>query len=250
MPTTYIGGFFDKYVWFMEPIRAWDVTTNPLNIQQVGPNLGCSNKAGCNVPTPDAEYMSFADNVMFMGQVRSTSGSGATKFDVNDIDAVENLGRVHGRMSPGCTETACNLVDDQFSLAIGALVVFSDDEEENGIGSIIKVHRTDPDNDAPKVHYVNPPAAATGMPVSTRIGFAFSDQIELATLSPASLIVRPVGGEPLSGTWTHVTTTVNFTPDEPLQPGTEYEIILPAGGITDLVGNAIAEEFRSTFTTQ
>lgn len=41
----------------------------------------------------------------------------------------------------------------------------------------------------------------------------------------------------------------DILPDQPLQPGTTYEIIAPAGGITDLVGNAITSEFRSTFST-
>jgi hypothetical protein len=43
---------------------------------------------------------------------------------------------------------------------------------------------------------------------------------------------------------------VNFTPNEPFAAATTYEIVLPAGGITDLVGNAIASEFSFSFTTE
>jgi hypothetical protein len=43
---------------------------------------------------------------------------------------------------------------------------------------------------------------------------------------------------------------VNFSPNEDLKPATTYEVVLPKGGITDLTQNAIAEEFKSTFTTK
>jgi hypothetical protein len=42
---------------------------------------------------------------------------------------------------------------------------------------------------------------------------------------------------------------LNFDPDEDLLPNTTYEVVLPAGGVKDLVGNGIAAEFKSTFTT-
>jgi hypothetical protein len=43
---------------------------------------------------------------------------------------------------------------------------------------------------------------------------------------------------------------VNFDPDQDLAAATTYEVVLPAGGLTDLVGNALVQEFRSTFTTR
>ena len=42
---------------------------------------------------------------------------------------------------------------------------------------------------------------------------------------------------------------VNFTPTAPLQPGTTYAVTLPAGGLVDLTGNALAEDFTFSFTT-
>ena len=62
--------------------------------------------------------------------------------------------------------------------------------------------------------------------------------------------MRPVGGEPLKGTWGSRMGVLNFSPNEDLKPGTTYEVVLPKGGITDLVRNPIAEEFKSTFTTK
>jgi len=62
--------------------------------------------------------------------------------------------------------------------------------------------------------------------------------------------VRPVGGQALEGTWSVTMSLLNFSPKESFQPGTSYEVVLPAGGIKDYVGNGIAKEFRSTFTTR
>jgi hypothetical protein len=86
--------------------------------------------------------------------------------------------------------------------------------------------------------------------VTSRIGLSFTDNIELATVDAKSFILRAVGGAEVPGTWGLYMGVLNFDPSADLAPGTEYEVILPAGGITDYVGNAISQEFRSTFTTQ
>ena len=36
---------------------------------------------------------------------------------------------------------------------------------------------------------------------------------------------------------------------EPLEPDTEYEVVIPVGGVTDVSGNAVTAAFRSTFRT-
>ena len=62
--------------------------------------------------------------------------------------------------------------------------------------------------------------------------------------------LRPVGGEPIKGVWGLRMGVLNFSPAENLQPATTDEVILPKGGITDLVRNPLAEDFKSTFTTK
>jgi hypothetical protein len=42
---------------------------------------------------------------------------------------------------------------------------------------------------------------------------------------------------------------INFDPDGDLLPGTTYEVVLAKGGVTDYVGNPLATEWKSTFTT-
>jgi hypothetical protein len=59
-----------------------------------------------------------------------------------------------------------------------------------------------------------------------------------------------MGGQPLAGKYGVRMGVLNFDPDQDLMPGTTYEVVLPAGGIADLVGNTLATEWKSTFTTQ
>ena len=60
-------------------------------------------------------------------------------------------------------------------------------------------------------------------------------------MNAASFIVRPVGGQPLPGKYGLRMGVVNFDPDQDLQPGTTYEVVLPKGGVADLVGNTLAD---------
>jgi hypothetical protein len=99
------------------------------------------------------------------------------------------------------------------------------------------------------VDTVIPNNASTANSTKSRIGITFSDNIELATVNSASFVVRPVGGQPLVGKYGLRNGVVNFDPDEDLQPGTTYEVVLPAGGLADLVGNRLTTEWKSTFTT-
>ena len=96
---------------------------------------------------------------------------------------------------------------------------------------------------------VIPGNGATGNSTKSRVGVTFSDNIELATVNAASFIVRPVGGQALPGRYGVRMSVVSFDPDGDLQPGTTYEVVLPKGGIADYVGNTLATEWKSTFTT-
>ena len=124
------------------------------------------------------------------------------------------------------------------------------DDQSPYYGSVIGVHATDPDTKPPVVDTVIPKDGATGQSVKSRVGISFSDNIELATVNGASFFVRPVGEQPLAGKWGLGWGVVNFDPDDDLKPKTTYEIVLPKGGVTDLVGNALAQDFKATFTTQ
>lgn len=127
---------------------------------------------------------------------------------------------------------------------IGNYVVVSCD---HGTGSHIIAHAQEPDIHGPVVNYINPSHEAKNIHQLSRIGLTFSDEIDHRSLS--QLEVREVGGSAVDGHWSVHNAILNFTPAKPLSNGSTYEVILPKGSICDQMGNPIAEEYRSVFST-
>jgi hypothetical protein len=233
--TSYIGMFHRHYAFLISPLRVWDVLTNPKSLATTP--LGTLNHEG-------AEYVSFSDDYLFLGHVRTEiSGTpGASKISVVDPAKMKVVDRVWGRLDLGGKN------DDQFTLPLGNLLVIADDQAP-GAGWFVAAHQAAPDTAAPIIDTVIPKDKTAAVSVKTRIGVTFSDNIELATVNAASFILRPVGGQPLPGKFGVRMSVINFDPDGELQPGTTYEVVLPKGGVADLVGNRLAAEWKSTFTT-
>ena len=232
---SYITQFYRHFVFMQSPLRVWDVLSDPTNI-------GAANKPLSSVTTPGSEYLSFGDNNLFLGRLRPDGG--ATVYDVTDpTKAITKKSTVWGRLDLG------GLNDDQFTIMIGNLLVMGDDQEPFA-GSVIAQWAADPDTKPPVVDTIIPRDKSTGNSIKSRIGISFTDNIELATVNEASFIVRPLGGTPIKGVWGSRMSVLNFSPNEDLKPATTYEVILPKGGITDLVQNAIAADFKAQFTTK
>jgi hypothetical protein len=227
---SYIGWYYGGHVALLTPLRFYDVLTDPTTITTVLEGM----------ETEDSEYVSFADDKMFLGLLRPNAG--AIRYDITDMSAPVELDKIEGR------DLTFN--DDQFTLKVGNLLVLSDDQLtlEGHAGSFIAVESTAPDTQPPRVVTIWPPDG-TNVPPTTSIGVSFSDQIELATVGPPSFQLRDADGNCVVGTWGHVPTVINFQPEQPLEPG-DYELVLPAGGITDLGGTPIADDYVSTFTVQ
>lgn len=227
---SYIGWYYGGHVVLQTPLRVYDVLSDPTSITPVLEGMD----------TEASEYVSFGDDQMFLGLLRPNAG--AIRYDVTNIAVPIEIEKIEGR--------DLLLNDDQFTLKAANLLVMSDDQltATGYAGSFIAVESSSPDTVPPRVNGIWPPEGTT-VPPTTSIGLSFSDQIELATVGPPSFQVRDTEGNCVSGTWGHMRTIVNFAPDMPLAPGT-YEVRLPAGGITDLGGNAIAEDYVSTFTVQ
>jgi len=136
--------------------------------------------------------------------------------------------------------------DEDFGVVVGNLVLVGND---HGQGSALIPHQAAPHTTGPSVNMVSPKNGSAGQPVTTRIGITLTDVAELRTVSSSTFIVRPVGGSALAGRYSGQMGVVNFAPDQPLQPGTTYEVVVPAGGIRDHVGNATPGSFTSRFTT-
>jgi len=238
---SYIGSFYRHYAALIDPLRMWDVLTDPYNI-------GTSNPMMEFKIADKVEYQSYADDNVYLGVTRDAYGpshighAGAQRVDITDIKHPVLKNRIWGRVTDHAN-------DDQFTIQLGSMVVLGDDESPYS-GVVIAAATATPDTKPPVVDTVIPKDKST-VPVTSRVGITFSDNIEIMTVHPESFIVRPVGGPALSGNWgLQVNGIVNFAPDAPLKAKTTYEVVLPKGGLTDLVGNALAAEFKSTFTTQ
>ncbi len=238
---SYIGGMYGRYAYLLSPLRLWDVLTDPTDIGGATTPYATLPDSAFTAEgySAKAEYLSFADGFLFLGHLRPDAG--VSKIDVRNVKEMKITRRVWGRLE-------FTNGDDQFSLQVGSLVVLADDELPYR-GMVIAAHSKDPDTTAPAVDTVVPKNGATGQSKKSRIGLSFTDNLELATVHPKSVIVRPEGGEPLAGSFGLYMGYLSFDPDADLLPNTKYEVVLPRGGVKDLVGNGIAAEFKSTFTT-
>lgn len=136
--------------------------------------------------------------------------------------------------------------DEDFPIPLGNLIVLGDDHYN---GSFIFPHQPDPDRAGPVVNMVIPSDGSVGQHRTSRIGLTFSDLIDLRTVDETTVVVRPVGGDAIPGSYSYQTGMVNFTPDQLLEADTIYEVLAPAGGLRDVSGNPIVRGFRSSFTT-
>jgi hypothetical protein len=237
---SYIGGLYGKHVYMQEPLRLWDVLSTDSIGDANAPIATLPNSAFTAKGYPAAsEYMSFSDGYLYLGHLRPDAG--VSKIKLNNLTDMSIESRIWGRLE-------FTNGDDQFSIKVGSLLVLADDELPYR-GMVIAAHSTEPDTDPPAVDTVLPKNGETGLAKTSRIGLSLTDNVELATVHAGSVIVRPMGGQPIKGTFGLYMTILNFDPDEDLLPNTTYEVVLPAGGVKDLVGNGIAAEFKSTFTT-
>lgn len=136
--------------------------------------------------------------------------------------------------------------DEDFATVIGNLVMVGNDHSE---GSALMPHQTGPDTAGPSVNMVSPKNNATNQNVLSRIGITLTDNVDLRTVTSSTFVVRPVGGATLAGKYSAQSGIVNFSPDQPLQPGTTYEVVVPAGGMKDDAGNGVPTAFTARFTT-
>jgi cytochrome c peroxidase len=134
-----------------------------------------------------------------------------------------------------------------FAQVIGNMVITGGHEAAQRC-SIVPIQQA-PDTNGPVVQFANPPNGAQSQALTSRIGFIMSDHIDVTSMDTNTFIVRPLGGAAIPGTYSTQLGMINFAPDQPLAPATTYEVILPAGGIRDVVGNGLARAFSLQFTT-
>ena len=194
--------------------------TNPTAITFLRSSGSTGDKGG---------YNSFQDGFVHMG----SSGS-YRKIRASDAVIVNTATK------PDSAE------DWDFATALGNWIFVGQDHSQ---GSPIVPHQTAPDTTPPAVNMVNPVDNAVNRALTSRVGLTFTDAIDLDTVNSSTFIVRPAGGAALPGKYSGQTQILNFFPTSPLQPNTTYEVVIPAGGMRDWSGNAIASTFTARFST-
>jgi DNA-binding beta-propeller fold protein YncE len=188
------------------------------------------------LPGDEAMYVQFQDEHAF---------TGSHKVDMRTFQSVLFLDGAN-TVRPGDGGVGVNT--SQFLLPLGNLLV------TGGIGSrqgmAIWAHQAAPDTRGPSVGYHLPRAGRTSYPAGAPISLLIHETLETSTIvNGATFVVRPLGGSPVAGSLIFSFDDVlTFTPDQPLAPGTTYEVVLPAGGIRDAAGNGMVG-YSFTFST-
>lgn len=103
----------------------------------------------------------------------------------------------------------------------------------------------------PRPGLTSPEDGETGVALTGRVGVVMDEMIEPMSVFEGSMRVWAEGSaETVKGTYNVQENILNFTPDAPLASGTTYRVELPAGGVSDVVGNALAEPLSFTFVTE
>jgi hypothetical protein len=104
---------------------------------------------------------------------------------------------------------------------------------------------------APTVTSTNPASGATGVATSTTVRFAFSEDLNAASVTAASAELRTGGGTLVAATVTYdaATRSVVLTPTAGLAASTGYTATMKANGARDPSGNALAADRATSFTT-
>jgi len=105
-----------------------------------------------------------------------------------------------------------------------------------------------PDTVAPTVTFTAPANMAVEVATNRRVAVAFSEAMNLATLTKDSFVVTDSSGVSVPGTVTSVGATAIFKPTSDFANNTNY-IATVTTGAKDLAGNALATNYVWTFTT-
>ncbi len=226
--TTLSGG----YVWYARKeggggVMVWDVR-EPTEPRYVGDYRSDGNGG----------YVFLHEGHAFVGE-----SNFAAIYDVRDPSRITEVRRLS---LTGDLDTA---------VPIGNVVVLSvDDEADPDRGSAVTPWQREPDSTPPAVTWVWPADGASMLAPTSRVGITFGEHVDPGSAWEGSVrLYRADAPSPDEGRVAGIVSTqetiVTFTPRCPLAPDTEYVLEVPAGGVHDTSGNAIATPFRSSFRT-
>ena len=227
----YFGGISGSLIWYAIKngdggLLAYDIA-DPTNPTFVG-HFDSGGNGG---------YVMVKDDIALVGE---SDFAGA--YDVSDPTNIQQIATM---TLEGDLDTAT---------PIGNVAILSVDEDGAlGQGSAIAPLLTDVDADPPRVTWSWPTSGATGLPLTSKVGVVFNEMVDVKSAFEGSVRLYETGTEPaqtrVDGTVNVQENIVNFIPLEPLQPGVQYTLELPANGVADYNGNRTAETFTLEFTT-
>ncbi|MCK6264911.1 NPCBM/NEW2 domain-containing protein [Vibrio sp. ZSDE26] len=229
LPEKYYASCWDgRYAYFgarstNEMLRVYDTTTNPMTL--VNEKLTGFENLYCNVQ----------DNKLFLGNQDDIA-----ILDVSDINNIRELGR-------GSLNATSSNTDHGQVFPFGNLVWVGND---HGSGSGLIAHQSSPDMIPPYLSAAVPDINSTLQPLTTRVGIALSDSVLMDTVHSSSFTVTKFGSStPLEGEYSTNLGFINFTPSQPLEADSIYEVTLE--GIQDFAGNPMARtEYRFSTGSQ
>lgn len=195
-----------------------------------------------NTPVNEGLYCTSQDNYLIVGAQRHIF-----KFDVTNPAGYVLVGESERAPNNTNGPEGVNSDPDLGQVAMFGNLVFVG--SDHGTNTAFRPHQTARDTTPPAIVAQSPANAAQQQALTSRIGFGFSDSILPETANADTFIVRKRGGAQISGTYSVQLGLVNFSPAEPLQANTEYEVVLPANGLKDYMGNGITQQIISTFST-
>ncbi len=168
-------------------------------------------------------YAQFQDHYMFIGDA---------KVDMNTFETVATYPNGGG----------------EYTLPIGNLLVTAGmHRPDNGR---IWCHQSLPDTTPPKVHFTSPEHNAAGVAVTGRVGIVIPETLDIKTINDTNIVLRPLHQAQVAvDIVSSDHDVINITPKNDLKANTTYELIIPAGGVSDIAGNTFAEDFRLVFST-
>ncbi|MEO5769716.1 MAG: Ig-like domain-containing protein, partial [Polyangia bacterium] len=202
------------------------VKWTPTAITTIGTGKSGSDRGG---------YCTYQSSFVICGQ----SSEGYKKWDVHNDAKPMLVG--HG------TDPAGVGGDFDFATIVGNLVYLGND---HGTGAALVPHQMGPDNTAPTVVQIFPSEGDTKQALTSRVTVFLSEDYDIGSVSPTSMIVRKAGGAAIEGTFSKSSfNALSFGPKAPLEANSTYEVVIPAGGLKDLVGNPIATAAMARFST-
>jgi hypothetical protein len=139
----------------------------------------------------------------------------------------------------------------------GATSVFPNStfQSENYWVDVVFVSSIGPDTTSPTVSSVTPANGLSGVSASTSVSVVFSEAMDGSTINTGTIELRDPTAAPVAATvsYSGAARTATLVPGQPLAYSTTYTVFVKGGStdprVKDSAGNALANNFTSTFTT-